>query len=317
MKSAFNDIILLLLSFLLYNTVGTPPPSSLNSGSASSPSSSPPSPLVLSKFQEPTGTPRISEGLYHYSLIDGNTSNPIKTVTVTGGAPFGQFAASFTSLSYNNSARLFASRDSAPAITKGIAGPNATVTIMAWVSLPVGKIAEGLVAGVWDEYGVEGGKTGARAYAIFLNLGKCSPSNGSAYLGGLAAHISPVGGPTPGDMFCSTAACDPRHLASSPAWHCLANTYDGANIRAFVNGTFVVNAARNPFPLTGGIFDPSGLPGRIGAEFGVGANRVNSTANAPYHWSNTFTGLLGGVAVWNTALSQDDVVSACSLGQGF
>ena len=310
MKSAY-DII--LISFFLYNTGGASSPSSLNSGGASSP----PSPLVLWKFQEPTGTPRISSGLYHYSLIDGNTSNPIETVTVPSGAPFGPFAASFTSLSYNNSARLFAARDAAPAITKGIAGPDATVTIMAWVSLPVGKIAEGLVAGVWDEYGVEGGKTGARAYALFLNLAKCSPSNGSAYLGGLAAHISPVGGPTPGDKFCSTAACDPRHLASSPSWHCLANTYDGKDIRAFVNGTFVVNAARNPFPLAGGIFDPTKLPGRIGAEFGVGANRVNSTDNAPYHWSNTFTGLLGGIAVWDTALSQDDVASACSLGQGF
>jgi hypothetical protein len=273
-------------------------------------------PLVLWKFQEPTGSPRISTGQYQYSLIDGNESHLIETVTVPGGAPFGDFAASFSSLSYNNSARLFASRDSAPAITKHIAGVNATVTIMAWVSIPEGKIGEGLVAGVWDEFGVEGGSTGARAYAIFLNLAKCSPSNGSAYSGGLAAHISPVGGPTPGDLFCSTAACDPRHLSSS-SWHCLANTYDGQNIRAFVNGTFVDNAARNPFALQGGIFDPTGLPGRIGAEFGVGANRVNSTANAPFHWSNTFTGLLSGVAVWDSALSPSEVENACSLGRGF
>lgn len=276
-----------------------------------------PTPLVLWKFQEPTGSPRISSGLYSYSLIDGNTSNPIKTVSIKGGAPFGEFAASFSTLSYNNSARLYASRDSAPAITKDIAGLNATVTIIAWVSIPKSTIAEGLVAGVWDEFGVIGGKTGARAYAIFLNLAKCSPSNGSSYAGGLAAHISPVGGPTPGDKFCSTAACDPRSLSSAPSWHCLANVYNGETIRAYVNGTFVENASRNPFPLTGGIFDPTGLPGRIGAEFGVGANRVNSTANAPFHWSNTYTGLLGGVAVWNQALSQDDVSSACSLGKGF
>ena len=277
-----------------------------------------PPPLAFWTFQEPTGAPRVSQGSAGpYALVDGNSSHPVARVAVAGGGPFGPYAASFVPPSGNNSARLFASRTSAPAITSGIGGPDATVTLLAWVSIPESVTPEGLVAGCWDEYGVEGGSTGAREYAIFLNLGKCAPSNGSVYNGGLAAHISPVGGPTPGDRFCSTAACDPRVLAPAPAWHCLANTYDGVDIRAYVNATFVNNAARNPFPLKGGIFSPAGLPGRIGAEFGVGANRVNSTPGAPPHWSNYYHGLLGGLAVWNSSLDPSDIAAACSMARGF
>lgn len=182
---------------------------------------------------------------------------------------------------------------------------------------PSGELPEGLVAGVWDEYGVEGGSTGARQYAIFTNLGKCqSSATNNSYRGGLAAHLSPVGGPTPGQRFCATAACDPRELAPA-AWHCLANVYDGAAIFAYVNGTLVANGASNPYPLEGGIFSPQGLPGRIGAEFGVGANRVNSTVGGPPHWSNTWSGLIGGIAVWDSALSIGDVRAFCDTAAGF
>ena len=272
-------------------------------------------PLALWELQEPTGAPRISVGTAGpYALLDGNATFPIPTVRVENG-PFGPFAAQFLPPPANNSARLFAPRDSAPAITEGIAGPNATVTLVAWVKLLPGRKAEGMVAGVWDEYGIVGGATGARQYAIFLNLGKCYGNNGTLYNGGLAGHISDVGGPTPGERFCSTAACDARTLG--PDWHCLATTYDDSFIKVYVNGTFEGNANRNPYALEGGIFDPASLPGRAGAEFGVGANRVNSTPGAPFHWDNYFEGLLGGVAVWDAALGEADVVQACRLAKGF
>lgn len=276
-----------------------------------------PAPLALWDLQEPTGAARVSRGSAGpYALLDGNASAPIRAARVPGGAPFGEFAAEFVPLPGNNSARLYAPRASAPRITSGIGGPAARVTVVAWVSLPAG-VSEGLVAGVWDEFGVEGGTTGARQYAIFLNLAKCEAANGSVYNGGLAGHISPVGGPTPGQRFCATAACDPRWLAPAPAWHCLATTYDDATIRVYVNGTFAGNAGRNPFPLTGGIWSPANEPGRVGAEFGVGANRVNETVGGPPLWANKFAGLLGGVAVWDTALGEADVARACALAPGF
>lgn len=274
-------------------------------------------PLALWDLQEPTGRARVSRGRAGpYALLDGNASLPIQTVPVAGGAPFGAFAAEFPPRHANNSARLFAPRASVPRLTDGITGPAAKVTVVAWVSVPAGG-AEGLVAGVWDEYGVMGGSTGARQYAVFLNLGKCAPANGSAYRGGLAGHVSPVGGPTPGQRFCATAACDPRPLAPAPAWHCLAATYDDAAIRVYVNGSFVSNGQRNPFFLSGGIWGPANEPGRVGAEFGVGANRINETVGGPWLWANFYVGLLGGIAVWDTALGQADVARACALARGF
>jgi hypothetical protein len=109
----------------------------------------------------------------------------------------------------------------------------------------------------------------------------------------------------------------PRRLAGAPAWHCHATTYDDETIRVYVNGTFAANAARNPFPMAGGIWSPAGEPGRVGAEFGVGANRINETVGGPFTWANHFSGLLGGVAVWDTALAEADVARACALARGF
>ena len=276
-----------------------------------------PTPLALWDMQEATGFARVSRGTAGaYKLVDGNKSAPIATVSVPGGAPFGPFAASFSPHNHNNSARLFAPRASVPNLTEGISGPDARVTLLAWVS-PAAHFEGGpFVAGVWDEYGVHGGVTGARQYALFLSLGACA-SSGANYSRGLAGHISPVGGPTPGERFCTTAACDPRALAPAPAWHCLAVTYDELAIKVYVNGTFAGNGAHNPFPLTGGIFDPAAHPGRIGAEFGVGANRVNTTVGGAPTWENAFAGLLGGVAVWDVALSEGDVSRACGLAPGF
>jgi hypothetical protein len=186
-----------------------------------------------------------------------------------------------------------------------------------------------------------------------------SPFLGKKDQGGLAAHISPVGGPTPPSPYCQTAACDPRSLAPN-AWHCLVNTYvapsclkrdihplrspsvhlslslsfscfssfflscsflflfgrsyDDANIRAWVNGTLIDNGSHNPYPLTGGIYDPE-RTGGYGAEFGVGLNRINASnpSNGHFVWANRYTGLLGGIAVWNTTLSQDDIAAACQM----
>ena len=275
-------------------------------------------PLAFWTFQEPSA-PYLSSGTAGpYALLDGNASLPIASLAAPR-APFGARAAYFPPHAANNSARLFAPRAAVPAITSDLAGSNATVTLLAWVSIPPQLKPTGMVAGVWDEYGVEGGATGARAYALFLNLAICGGGGGGPgprYGNGLAAHISPIGGPTPGSRYCTTAACDARVLPHSD-WHCLAGTYDGQFIRAYVNGSLVANSWRNPFNLSGGIFDPRGLPGRIGAEFGVGGNRINATVGAPPEWSNNFEGLLGGLAVWGEALGAEAVAQACALGNGF
>jgi hypothetical protein len=274
-----------------------------------------PQPVALFTFQEERA-PYASSGAEPYELLDGNSSHPIVT-RAARGAPFGARAALFDApASFNNSARLFAPRAAAPGITSGIAGPSATVTIVAWVQLLAPVSGGPFVAGAWDEFGVEGGRTGARQYALFINLAACRSA--PSFNGGAAAHISPVGGPTPGSPYCETAACDPRAV-SPGSWQCLANAFDGQAIRAYVNGTLIANGDRNPFPLTGGIYDAERVGG-FGAEFGVGLNRVNASANGArdgFHWSNRFEGLLGGIAVYNESLSDAEVAAACSMGAGF
>jgi len=205
----------------------------------------------------------------------------------------------------NSSKRLYAARDAVPALAAAIAGPDATVTLVAWVQR--NGTNEGMIAGVWDEYGK------ARQYALFTALGACGAA--PKYSGGLAAHISPVGGPTPGQRFCTTAACDPRPIPLR-AWECLANVYDGTAIRAYVNATLAPNHAWNPFPLTGGIYSPEAAQA-FGAEFALFANRINVTAGGPPMWSNRWEGFIGGVAVWSEALTAAQVAEACALGAGF
>jgi hypothetical protein len=267
-----------------------------------------PVPLALFKFQEPTGSARMSEGQYQYALIDGNSSHPLPRVD---DGVFGPYSLYFPRNFENNSVRLYASRDDAPALTKGIAGPNATVTMITWIKANAtdGNISsiEGMVAGVWDEYAK------ARQYAIFTDLGACSTA--PTYRGGLAAHISNCGGPTPGQRFCVTRACDPEYLQTD-AWHCLANVYDGTNIIAYVNGSFAGNGGDNPYHYPGGIYSPEAA-GQPGAEFGVGANYVNKTAGGPPVLSNTFRGRVGGIAVFAEPLSQTEVAQVCGWAQGF
>lgn len=262
-------------------------------------------PLALWRFQDSGKTgPFISSGSAGpYVLRQGNASSPVTSEVVQNG-PFGPRAVFFAPTSGNNSQRLFAPRDDVPALA-GIEGVNATVTLMVWVQLPFGAPAS-LVAGVWDEYGIVGGTTGARAYAVFLRLGACD--NAPEYHGGAAAHISPIGGPTPPSPYCTTAACDPRPLDNT-SWHCISTTYDGEVITSAVNGSVVGNGARNPFPLQGGIFKPG--PARVGAEFGVGGNRVNASTYGMWRWTNRFAGYLGGVAVWNTSLAPAELTEAC------
>jgi hypothetical protein len=267
-----------------------------------------PTPLAFWTFQEPTSSPRISQGsLGPLSLLDGNASDPIKTVP---GGIFGPSSAYFPGDDgTNNTRRLYASRQSAPGITSAIAGPQATVSLIAWVYRDAADTAssEGMVAGVWDEY------LKARQYALFLDLGACSTA--PTYNHGLAAHISPVGGPTPGNRFCITRACDPEPLPAA-AWHCIANTYNGTHIVAYLNATLHPNGGDNPYALAGGIYSPEAA-GAPGAEFGVGANVVNKTAGAPPVTSNQYKGRVGGLAVFASALSQQEVAQVCGWAQGF
>lgn len=261
-----------------------------------------PVPVSFWSLQEPTGAPRVASGAHAYVLEDGDPAAPVPRVS---GGVFGAWAAGF--YASTPSQRLKADRASVPALTSAIAGPHAVVTLVAWVRLPTAWPAtplnnfsgfmHGFLAGVWGD----GGEVGTRQYALYLDLGACH-TIAPVYHHGVGAHISVTGGNTPPSPYCMTAACDPRPLALD-AWHCLANVYDGATVTAYVNATLAYNGNDNPFPLPGGIFSPEAA-GRVGAEFGVGV-----TEGALEY--NHFRGELGGLAVFDAALAQRQLVDVC------
>ena len=277
-----------------------------------------PAPISFWTFQEPTGAPRRGDSFgatAPATLLDGNASAPIPRVAGGGGgasAPFGAWAARFAEPADgsggNNSQRLCAARAAAPALTTALGGPAATVTAVAWLRAPAaGWRAESLVAGVWNEHAA------ARQYALFMDLGACASA--PAYAHGAAGHASNCGGPTPGQRYCETRACDPRPLPAG-AWHCLAMAYNGTHIIASVNGTALPNGDAQPFFYPGGLFSPEAA-GREGAEFAVGANVINVSVGSPPVWSNTFRGDIGGLAVYAEGLPVDDIARVCALAHGF
>ena len=256
-----------------------------------------PEPLSFWTFQEASGLPKTSSGVFNYTLTDSDPSNPI--LRASDGL-FGPYSAEFQATT--PSQRLRADRTAVPGLTIDIAGPNAVVSMVAWIkrtnmSAPFSK---GFLAGVWGDTAIE-----ARQYAMYFDLGMCYSA--PIYNEGFAAHVSPTGGPTPGHQFCVTGACDPRSLGAND-WHCVTHTYDGANIRAYVNATLSQNGDFNPFPLVGGIYSPE-KAGKPGAEFGVGVSMSFG--------DNQYQGLLAGLAVFNVTLSVDEVAEVCAWPGAF
>lgn len=265
-----------------------------------------PQPIAFWTFQEPQGAPKISRGgRFNYSLTEGDPANPVGRST---GGIFGLYAADFRAASPTQ--RLRAPRSAAPALTSGIGGPNATVSMVAWVRRPSGNYSYGFLAGVWgDGAGASTHPQRTRQYAIYFDLGACNGEAGRGkppepvYHRGLAAHISNCGGPTPGHPYCVTAACDPRPIPMD-AWHCVANVYDGKTISAFVNGSLAQNGKLNPYPYPGGIYSPEAANRTAhAAEFGVGVSMSFGV--------NQYTGLLGGLAVFSESLTQAQVTEVC------
>lgn len=262
----------------------------------------PPGPGLVSfwAFQEPTGEPKVASGPFPYTVHDFNTTFPVEQIS---GGVWGQYAARF-----QQGQRLEAARSTVPALAN-ISGPTAQVSMVAWVRRDSPSWSGGaFVGGVWNEH------LAARQFALFINVGACAQVG---YPQSVNGHISAVGGPTPGGRYCTTAACGSTKLPQvSETWHCVAMTYDGVDIRAFLDGTLDAppgGDVRNPFAYPKGIF---GGPGAV-ADFAVGANTVNETAGSPAILHNFFEGSLGGLAVYNTALTQTQVAEACAAAPGF
>ena len=174
--------------------------------------------------------------VHGYELRQADASTPVGIAPSAGGG-FGR-AAAFGFGAHGH--RLYAPRESVPALA-AISGHSAEVSVIAWVQLLSEHPLHGgaYVGGVWEE------DRSWRQYAIFMDhTGSCAANNG------LVAHISAEGGPSPGQRYCESRACGATALHPG-AWHCLANTYDGRSIKAYVNGTLDTKQSHdpnNPFP---------------------------------------------------------------------
>lgn len=178
---------------------------------------------------------------------------------------------------------LFIPREDSAALN--IRGRKAQVTILAWVKRSKkSQVQCEAIAGMWNETEKK------RQYCLFLNLRLFDSADQ------VCGHISGVGGPTPGQKYCIDASIGttPVHYGE---WSFVGFTYDGSNIRSYLNGELDERFERNPYPYPEGIFDG----GVQGSDFTVGAvHRSNEMGNF-------FTGLISGLAVFNRALSPAEV----------
>lgn len=241
-------------------------------------------------FQEPEGHPRQAKGAQASVLRE-----PAGVVATANEGVFGPRSVVLGDGPYFSIPRGELGR-------LNIHGPQAQVSVVAWLKRrpnPDSHNGCQAVAGIWNEHA-------KRQYCLFLNL---RIWNSAEQVG---AHISGIGGATPGYKYCMDAA-----IGATPVpfhqWVCCAISYDGRHARAYLNGRLDARGDRNPYAYDLGIFD--GGPG--GADFTVGAVTRPEKVDDQFRdvgsvVANRYLGLLGGLAVFDRALSDDEMAA---LGQ--
>lgn len=175
------------------------------------------------------------------------------------------------------------------------------VTVVAWVKWE--GSGNGFVAGKWNEYD-DGGK---RQYGLFVSLPHYDGRDQ------VCGHISKMGGAT--DPFpYSIDYSASKQTVPKNRWVCVAFTYDGTYIKSYFNGVFeprepqlISNTAgflkdkpdglihaKNPY------YYPYGM-GNNGSDFTVGAVQLRRGMG------NFFKGKIGGIAVFDKALTDDEM----------
>lgn len=167
-----------------------------------------------------------------------------------------------------------------------IHGKAAQVTVLAWIRWNHDRRCQ-FIAGLWDE------SRKKRQYGLFLNLTGRYNSWRNVH-----GHVSGVGGPTPGQDFCVTYATGATEIAYEQ-WQSIGMTYDGKHVKVYVNGRLDQRPSYNPYLYEEGLFDG----GSDGADFTVAA------CSAGGRMSNFYGGLLGGLAIYDRALSEEEITA--------
>lgn len=232
-------------------------------------------------FQEETGALRRAIGRYDYTLRDGGDA--VKRVKVTG-APFGTYAAELTHGNW-----LQIPRQECPGLN--LCGPAAQVSVVAWIQrFRKPEVQCEFIAGMWNETQKK------RQYGLFLDLRIHQAGDN------VCGHVSSSGGPTPGYPWCMDAAIGAGYIGYFD-WHCVAFTYNGAMVSAWLDGRLESRVGFNPFAYPHGIYDG----GEQGADFTVGAVHRGG------EMGNWFVGRIGGLAVFSRALEASELQTLTRL----
>lgn len=234
-------------------------------------------------FNELPGSPRKSKNFKNdisYNLLEAN--GPIEKLDE------GPVANSALRIVDGN--WLFIPRDSIGDLD--IYGEKAEVTVLTWFKKDSDKIWQA-IAGVWDETHKK------RQYYLFSNAHSRTfqdemvryPASNLIH-----GHISATGGVSPGERAWISYASS-NDAVEVGVWTMIAMTYDGKNIKLYINGELSRNEKTNPFKYEEGIFDG----GSDGADFTVGANHVQGKM------TNQFIGAISGLSVFDKALSEKDI----------
>ncbi|WP_269523126.1 LamG-like jellyroll fold domain-containing protein [Coraliomargarita parva] len=239
-------------------------------------------------FGEAEGDVRVSE-VGDYILTDGGST----AVSRVGEGPFSGYSASF------NGSSTYLSLPNASVGALDIAGDDAELTVVSWVKWTTTGNA-GFVSGIWQE----DNNDPRRQYGLFINL----PAYGGYR--NVCGHVSQYGGPSPKVLSSGYLPYSRDYSANltevlGGQWATAAFTYDGEYARSYLNAKFEarpeytepgpsigegITYAKNPY------YFPDGL-GSNGGDFTVGAVRLT------HGMSNWYKGQIGGVAVFDRALS--------------
>lgn len=230
--------------------------------------------ICLWEFQEPEGHKRIAKGIREHQLQEIN--GPIERVNK---GVFGPYAARIREGQWFNLPRI-----DCPLLN--ISGRDAQVSVIAWIKRErqTSDHCEA-IAGMWNE------TRSKRQYCLFLNLHMYDSSDQ------VCGHVSSIGGPTPGYKYCMDASIGATQVLFD-VWQCVGFTYDGHEVKSYLNGRLDVRPERNPYRYEGGLFDG----GNHGADFTVGAVDRSGVMG------NWFAGVLGGLAVYHHALTEQEML---------
>ncbi len=245
--------------------------------------------VALWDFSEEPGEQRLAKGMGKFPLTERNG-----LVARLEGGPISGYSA------YLRDSAYFSLPNSQTG-PLNIHGEGQGVTVMAWVSW---EGDTGFVGGMWNEY-EEGGK---RQYGLFVHL---PHYNGEDRVCG---HISWSGKPTPPFPYSIDYSASKQPLQKEK-WHFIAFTYDGENIKSFLDGTFEEREPELIKNTTGFDGYPQGLEQQKNPyhfPYGIGNNGSDFTVGAVVlsrGMGNFFKGKIGGLAVFNRDLAEEELLN--------